>query len=59
VAYDEKAAARVRRAFAGWPGLVERKMMGALCFLLNGRMCCGVTGSALMVRVERASTARA
>jgi TfoX N-terminal domain len=31
--------------------LVEKKMMGALCFMLGGNMCCGVTGSALMVRV--------
>jgi len=26
-------------------------MMGGLCFMLSGNMCCGVTGSALMVRV--------
>lgn len=28
-------------------------MMGALCFMLNGNMCCGVTGSSLMIRVGR------
>ena len=28
-------------------------MMGALCCLADGAMCCGVTGSALMVRVGR------
>lgn len=25
--------------------------MGALCFMAGGTMCCGVTGTALMVRV--------
>ena len=26
-------------------------MFGGLCFLLNGNMCCGVTGGDLMLRV--------
>src|SRR5258708_1449884 len=26
-------------------------MMGGLCFMLSGTMCCGVSGAALMVRV--------
>lgn len=26
-------------------------MMGALCFMSGGAMCCGVTGDALMIRV--------
>lgn len=26
-------------------------MMGALCFMADGTMCCGVTGDALMIRV--------
>ena len=26
-------------------------MMGALCFMAGGTMCCGITGLALMVRV--------
>lgn len=51
MAYDDKIADRIRRVLAGHPGLTERKMMGALCFMVNGHMCCGVTGAALMVRV--------
>ncbi len=27
--------------------------MGGICFMVSGNMCCGVTGSALMVRVGR------
>ena len=53
MAYDEKTAERVRRALSGRRDVVERKMMGGLCFMVSGRMCCGVTGSALMVRVGR------
>jgi TfoX N-terminal domain len=33
--------------------LAEKKMMGAICFMVSGSMCCGITGSALMVRVGR------
>lgn len=51
MAYDEKLAARIRTALAGQPGVTERKMMGGLCFMRAGNMCCGVTGDALMVRV--------
>lgn len=27
--------------------------MGGICFMLNGSMCCGVSASAIMVRVGR------
>jgi TfoX/Sxy family transcriptional regulator of competence genes len=53
MAYDEATAERVRRALAGRRDLVEKKMMGGICFMVSGSMCCGVTGSALMVRVGR------
>jgi len=53
MSYDEKAAERVRRVLAGGQDLAEKKMMGATCFMVSGSMCCGVTGSALMVRVGR------
>lgn len=58
MAYDEAAAERVRRLLSGRRGLVEKKMMGAICFMLNGTMCCGVTGSALLVRVGREAYAQ-
>jgi TfoX/Sxy family transcriptional regulator of competence genes len=48
---DEKAAERVRRVLARRRTITEKKMMGALCFLTDGTMCCGITGDALMVRV--------
>ncbi|MBN9081565.1 MAG: hypothetical protein BGP04_11520 [Rhizobiales bacterium 62-17] len=51
MAYDEAAAARIRSALPATGTLAERRMMGALCFMVDGHMCCGVTGSALMIRV--------
>jgi len=53
MAYDEKAADRVRRVLSRRRSLVEKRMMGAICFMVDGNMCCGVTGDALLVRVGR------
>lgn len=51
MSYDESAAARIRQALPAKRHITERKMMGALCFMIDGHMCCGVTGAALMIRV--------
>ncbi len=51
MAFDEKLGARIRDLLAGHPDVAERKMFGGLCFLVRGRMCCGIVGSDLMVRV--------
>lgn len=53
MAYDEKLAERIRAALADRRGVSERKMMGGLCFMVGGNMCCGATGAALMVRVGK------
>lgn len=53
MAYDEKTAERVRRVLTGRGDPVEKTMMGGICFMIGGNMCCGVTGSAVMVRVGR------
>lgn len=53
MAYDEQTAERVQRVLAGRRDPVEKKMMGGVCFMVGGNMCCGVTGSALMVRIGR------
>lgn len=57
--FDEQLAERVRKFLVTYEGVSERKMMGALCFMLNGNMCCGVTGSELMVRVGREAYSKA
>jgi hypothetical protein len=51
MAYDEDTAARVRRAISQKHDLAEIRMFGGLCFMVNGNMCCGISGKALMVRV--------
>jgi TfoX/Sxy family transcriptional regulator of competence genes len=52
MAYDEKTAERVRKLLSGRRGVVEKKMMGGLCFMVQGGMCCSVSGrGGLMVRV--------
>ena len=49
--YDLKIAERVRRSLSSQRDVVEKRMVGGLSFVVGGSMCCGVTGSALMVRV--------
>ncbi len=51
LSYDPAAAERVRQLLSGRSDVVEKKMVGGLSFLVNGNMCCGITGMALMVRV--------
>ena len=41
MAYDEHLSARFRDACAGLAGLSEKRMMGGLCFLVNGNMLGG------------------
>lgn len=53
MAYDEATAERVRRILSGQRNVVEKRMVGGLSFSVNGSMCCGVSGAALMVRVGR------
>jgi len=50
--YDERTAERVRKALAGRRGVTEKAMMGGLCFMLDGNMCCAVSGrGGMLVRV--------
>ena len=51
MAYDEKLAARVRAVLDHRPDVTEKRMFGGLAFLCGGRMCCGITGDDLVVRV--------
>ncbi len=52
MAYDEETAARVRKLLSGRRDVVPKKMMGGLCFMVAGSMCCVVSGKGgLLVRV--------
>lgn len=50
--YDEKLAARIRKRFAGLKKVEEKKMIGGLTFMLNGKMCVGVIKNELLVRID-------
>jgi TfoX/Sxy family transcriptional regulator of competence genes len=53
MAFDEVLAERVRRSFA--ERIVhfgEKRMMGGLCFMVDGKMCVGISGDRLMVRLD-------
>jgi hypothetical protein len=51
MAADEATLERIRRLLAGRPDTVEKRMVGGRSFSLGERMFCGVSGSAVMVRV--------
>ena len=62
MAYDEMLAMRVRDALGDRQKVTEKRMMGGVCFLLNGNMVCGVdrtkTGAdRFMFRVGKDSAA--
>jgi len=48
--FDEKLAERLRPLFQGKYKVTEKKMFGALAFMVNGHMCCGIVGKDLAVR---------
>jgi TfoX-like protein len=51
MAPDPELTDRIRRVLGGRPDIEEKRMVGGLSFSVAGRMCCGVSGRALMVRV--------
>ncbi len=52
MAYSEQLAERVRDALKRTPRVEEKKMMGGLTFMVNGKMCVGVLKDDLMVRID-------
>src|SRR4051812_9261753 len=60
MAYDTHAADGIRFLLADRSGVVERKMMGGLVFMVNGHMCVTASGrGGIMVRVGAEAQARA
>jgi len=51
MAYSESLALRVRQLVGRSHGIIEKKMFGGVCFLLNGNMCVGVWKTSLIVRL--------
>jgi len=59
MAYDEGLAEILRTDLAATTGITEKKMLGGLCFLLNGNMVCGVHKGGGMMRVGKTREAAA
>jgi hypothetical protein len=55
MAYDERLVERLRQILGGRSDVVEKRMVGGRSFMVGGHLCCGVTGSDLMVRVGPAA----
>lgn len=48
---DETLVDRVRHALDARDDVEEKRMFGGVCFMVAGKMACGVSGADLMVRV--------
>ena len=57
--YSESLASRVRDALARHRGVVEKKMFGGVCFMVDGNMCAGVWKDSLIARIGEAEAAKA
>ena len=47
----EQLTSRLRNAYAGLEGVVEKNMFGGTAFMVNGNMSCGTARDGLIVRV--------
>src|SRR3989344_6479443 len=52
MAYSEELAERVRFALVDHNTVEEKKMMGGLTFMVNGKMCVGVHKDEIMCRID-------
>lgn len=57
--FDAALADRLRKRLAQRKGVTEKQMFGGIAFLLRGKMCCGVHGNDLIVRLDPTETERA
>jgi TfoX/Sxy family transcriptional regulator of competence genes len=52
MSYDVITAERVRDVLSGRSDVVEKRLMGGLCFMVSGNMCCSVSArGGLLIRV--------
>jgi hypothetical protein len=52
MAYNEALARRVRETLVSQPKVKEKKMMGGLTFMVNGKMCAGILRDDLMACID-------
>lgn len=59
MAYSEILAERVAQALGETRKVVAKKMMGGLAFMVDAKMCVGIVGDELMVRIDPEEQERA
>ena len=52
MAFDEKLADRIRKSLFEQSDVEEKKMMGGLTFMVNGKMCVGIVKDDLMALID-------
>ncbi|MDP3441370.1 MAG: TfoX/Sxy family protein [Ignavibacteria bacterium] len=52
MAYDENLADRICERLVELPEVEEKKMMGGLTFMVNGKMCIGIIKDEMMCRIH-------
>lgn len=57
--YDPVVQVRINAILDHWPGVLEKKMFGGVCSLLNGNMVCGVYKEFLILRLGERQSALA
>jgi hypothetical protein len=50
--YDETTVERIRRILSRRRGVVEKKMIGGLSFMVSGKLCCGVNRVGILIRID-------
>ena len=52
MAFDESIGNQVRALLQAEPNVLEKRMFGGLCFMVNDKMCVGVVKDELMCRIH-------
>ena len=52
MAYNEDLVNKIREMLINQPDVEEKKMMGGLTFMVDGKMCIGVVGDEMMCRIS-------
>jgi len=51
MAFNEALSDRIREALAEQENVIEKRMFGGVCYMVNDKMCVGVIGDDMMCRV--------
>lgn len=51
MAYNEQLSDRIRAALVEMPQVEEKRMFGGICYMVNNKMCIGVSNDEMMCRI--------